>query len=575
MEPKEIVHDICRSYLQDLTPKAADPGVYATVLGYLRSRDISKLATCSQLFDQALHSVDEFRSLRQIEAFYRKNALFANPEVCERTAKQSFFDSELQCSLTNRRLRDAVNDLSLLDPVIRHRIREMRLYISRVLGEFSSFRRQLPSLVRVTPGATSERARRNSLPQMKMTLRPFVTRWAYELLQSVYNYYGFDTFKGRIVKSNRVELVPKNWKTSRTIACEPEGNLALQLAFDSYAKERLRSFGIDLSDQSSNVKAAQAASIDGLNATVDLKAASDTVAYNTVMLLFPDDWLDYLCRIRSPFYRGVFGHGTYAKFSSMGNGATFCVETLIFAAACYAVNGNDNFLVYGDDIIIRQESYRDLWRLLGFLGFTINEEKTFTSGPFRESCGGDFFDGECVTPVYIREINQRKATLCHLVNTVRSVASPEGRLMAYLKKMIFEYKLSAVPYNEDTMSGVWIDPGLARRLGILASGRSLPRKLRGTQSEWYRAYVPKTSVRPFIDSRGYYLWFLNKNSQVLFGGPWSISRLKKLSPPSKTSEATIYDHKYVRKWVSWREPTQSLPWYLYLSPKAYYADGTE
>jgi len=107
------------------------------------------------------------------------------------------------------------------------------------------------------------------------------------------------------------------------------------------------------------------ASINDDFVTVDLSMASDTVAYNAVGWLFPIQWFKFLCDVRSPKGAGFGQHFKYAKFSSMGNGATFGVETLIFAALCKST-GAEEFAVYGDDIVIHKRHYPLLHKLLAF-----------------------------------------------------------------------------------------------------------------------------------------------------------------------------------------------------------------
>lgn len=551
MVPINVVYDICRHYMKDLA-QVVSPTLISLVDGFRRSRNLVGLSTCSRHFDAEKHKVDDWRFLRQIEAFFRKNALFALQTVCEQAAKDSFVQSEASCSSTNRRLQPLIGYPYLIDERYRYQVLQMTRYIRNVLGDFQSFLGALPYLVRVTSGATSTRSRRDSLPQLKLKMRLFSTKRAAPYVKGIYETFGFNAPHMKTTHTNRVVLVPKNWKTDRTIACEPEGNLPLQLAFDSYAKRRLRLFGINLSDQSANQRLAKYASIHNNYVTVDFSAASDTISFNTVSLLFPEDWFKYLWDVRTPCYRGVFGNGTYAKFSSMGNGSTFTIETLIFAAACHAV-GSQNFLVYGDDVIIEKEYYEDFLALTRFLGFTVNVSKTFTSGPFRESCGGDYFNGSDVTPVYIRNIDLRKANLCHLINTLESIAFTGGALEAYLLTLVKKYKLPLVPYNESTISGVWIHPDTAQRRGILKVKRGL---------HTFRAYTPKSIKRMFGDSRGYYLWFLHKNSQVLFSEPWEANA-RVLNPRhDETSSAPVFDHVYVRKRVGW-VPAEGMPDHLY------------
>lgn len=556
MTPQDTCYDICRAYVRDHSC-LVDSTLVSKVDGFRRARDIAALSTCSQHFDWHSHSINDWRFLRQVEAFFKKNALFADKTKCRDAALSSFIESEKQCSDTNRRLRACMENEVEIDLKTHEHILGVRRYISTVLGPFDRFMDELASLVKVTPGATAQSPRRDSLPQLKMRLKLFCTNRAKPYLTWIYRTFGFNRVSLRTTYSNRVELVPKNWKTDRTIACEPEGNLPLQLAFDTYAKRKLRRFHIDLRNQSANKVKARHASIHNDYVTVDFERASDTISYNTVQWMFPEDWFRYLSDVRSPCYRGVFGEGTYAKFSSMGNGSTFSIETLLFAGVCWAV-GSRSFLVYGDDVIIERKYYADFLSLAKFLGFTVNEAKTFSDGPFRESCGGDYFNGVDVTPVYIRNIDRRKASLCHLVNTMGELTFPGAEMVDVLTKIVLDNSLHFVPWNENTMSGIWIDPGLARRRGILK--RKVVRK-GGPRLHYYKAWVPQSRSRSFVDSRGYYLWFLYRNAQAFFGGPWEISRLH--HDPNQTSSVPIFEHKYVRKWVSWYQPALAMPDHIY------------
>jgi len=556
MEPLNAIYDICQSYIRD-NRSSVDDVLASKVDGFRRARDVGALSTCSLHFDWLSHSVDDWRFLRQIEAFFKKNALFADKTKCRDAALSSFIASEEQCSNTNRRLRGFITREVDLDLKSGEYILAMQRYIISVLGPFDHFLEDLPSLVKVTPGATAQTPRVGSLPQLKMRLRLYCTNEAKKYLTPLFRYFGFEKFVLKTTYSNRVELVPKNWKTDRTIACEPEGNLPLQLAFDTYAKRKLRRFNVDLSDQSANKKKARHASVHDDYVTVDFQSASDTISYNTVRWLFPPDWFDYLSSVRSPFYRGAFGTGRYAKFSSMGNGTTFCIETLLFAAVCHAV-GSRSFLVYGDDVIVERKYYEEFVALAKFLGFTVNLDKSFASGPFRESCGGDYFHGVDVTPVYIRNIDRRKASLCHLVNSLGALTFPGSELGGFLQVIAKDNALPAVPYTESTLSGVWIDPREARRRGILK--RKILRK-GGPRLHYFRAYVPKYLRRSFVDSRGYYLWFLYRNAQAFFGGPWAVSSEQRYDP-TQTSSVPIFQHMYVRKWVSWFPPAQAMPDHL-------------
>lgn len=219
-----------------------------------------------------------------------------------------------------------------------------------------------------------------------------------------------------ILQHNKITFVPKTAKTYRSIAVEPLVNGYLQKGVDLYLRSRLKRVRIDLQDQRPNQLRALWGSEDDSEegfVTIDLSAASDSLATEVVRNLLPAEWFEFLNALRSPYgkFRGkVF---RYEKFCSMGNGFCFPLETLIFAALCRASGAQPyhDFVVYGDDIAIRKRYAETLIRLLGVCGFRINVEKTFLKGPFRESCGEDWFEGETVRPV----------TLDYALDSVQSI----------------------------------------------------------------------------------------------------------------------------------------------------------
>jgi hypothetical protein len=199
------------------------------------------------------------------------------------------------------------------------------------------------------------------------------------------------------------------------IAIEPDMNMYVQKGLGSLIRRRLQRVGVDLNDQTLNQELARAGSQLGELATLDLSMASDTVAKNLVEILIPDDWLSALGMCRSQF--GVLPSGVaaekhlYRKFSSMGNGSTFELESLIFAsmlhALCPAELKERQANVYGDDIVAPAHVVDDLLKLLTYCGFTANEKKSFWTGPFRESCGKHYFLGCDVTPFYVKSYDRR------------------------------------------------------------------------------------------------------------------------------------------------------------------------
>lgn len=201
------------------------------------------------------------------------------------------------------------------------------------------------------------------------------------------------------VVHNKITFVPKTALVHRTIAVEPLLNGYLQLGYNRVMCRRLARVGITLDDQSPNQELARQGSVetDDPYCTIDLSSASDSLGIELVKDLLPEDWYQALDAARSPAYElnGVIRR--YHKFASMGNGFCFPLESLIFAAACHVFT--TDFRVYGDDIVIRRSHAEELLKLLHNMGFRHNPRKTFIEGPFRESCGADWFGGENVRPL--------------------------------------------------------------------------------------------------------------------------------------------------------------------------------
>lgn len=541
METTQLAYDVCRCYLQDRFPLLFELG--PKIEGYLRSRDLARLCNVVSLYDWNIHSVETFRTLKQIEAFFKKNEAFSDDESCTASAKNNFFNSEVKCRITNRRLDYYFAKRHRLDADLNKIVNRAESFISRVLGPIDPFVSDLPRYIRVTSGATASRSRRESLPYLKVRKSYQCSVGAQPYLQSLCRYFGYGDLRLRVSSINRVEVVPKNWKTHRTIACEPDGNLPFQLAFDQYAKMRLRRFGLDLSSQFENQELARIGSIDGSLATIDLSSASDTVAYNTVAWLFPKPWFDYLCAFRSSCFKGSFGYGKYSKFSSMGNGTTFAIETLVFAALCHAV-GSKSFRVYGDDIVIETRLYPELMRALKFFGFVVNQDKSFATGPFRESCGKHWFNGVDVTPFYLRGNIKLKPDVCHIVNGLVKVGLPLGNLWSLCRSLLERHRLPLVPYNDQSVSGVFITPYNAYSKGLIKTKWSISR---------YKCLVPKNKTRTVSDTRTLFLWYLDA-----FRIPPKVERLALIR--SRTPRT---DRRYVRKWVGWFYPTGPTPGHLY------------
>jgi len=208
-----------------------------------------------------------------------------------------------------------------------------------------------------------------------------------------------------VVQHNKVAFVPKTAKTFRSIAVEPMGNGFIQKGTDLYMRQNLKRVGVDLSDQTLNQRLAYYGSLDDSDegfVTIDLESASDSVSIELCREVLPPDWFNFLNRIRSPSYKLGDSIKRYHKFCSMGNGFCFPLETALFLSVIKAVDpaakAGKDFAVYGDDIIVRKKISERVLSLLRRIGFRPNVRKTLLDGPFRESCGSNWYGGEDVTP---------------------------------------------------------------------------------------------------------------------------------------------------------------------------------
>lgn len=357
----------------------------------------------------------------------RKESATARWESC----LSRFYEAEELCRDTNWRFRDksflyyrVLTDSTSAGSVFNRAAQK----IARVLGPLDDA--NLQEGCDFGPGATTRLPRTKSHRAYKLAGSPHATIQATPL---VFDYLvsapgwrehlcsGGPYFE--IVGGNKVVAVPKNYKTDRMIAIEPDWLIFLQKGIGSHIRKRLKRIARqDLNDQETNGFLAGLGSIDGSLATIDLSMASDCVSIELVRYLLPPEWYDVLEQVRSP--RGVLPSGeivTYQKFSSMGNGFTFELESLIFWALCSSVVElmkleDRRVYVYGDDIVVPADSFPKVIETLTLAGFVPNPKKSFASGPFRESCGQHWLDGDLITPIYIREAVNRLDRLFLLHN---------------------------------------------------------------------------------------------------------------------------------------------------------------
>ena len=234
----------------------------------------------------------------------------------------------------------------------------------------------------------------------------------------------------RDVRANVFFTVPKDAKSFRGCCKEASLNVSFQLDVGRIMKDRLRDIGIDLREgqQLHRLLAKEASVTDDL-ATIDLSNASDTLCRNLVKLLLPEQWYELLSSLRATHTKVDHRVHRLEKFSSMGNGFTFELESLIFVTLARTLARLrsipiDGVKCYGDDIIVPASLYKDVTSALKLFGFQPNMEKTFAEGPFRESCGGDYWRGVPVRAHHVEELPDEPQKWIGLANGLRRVCDP-------------------------------------------------------------------------------------------------------------------------------------------------------
>jgi hypothetical protein len=300
------------------------------------------------------------------------------------------------------------------------------------------------------------------------------------------------TLGAPLVKGSKLSCVPKNTEVSRTICTEPSLNMMFQKGIGSLLEDVLRdSYGILYRNAdekrlqpAKNVGLAMVGSKDGSFATIDLSSASDSLSLTLIRDLFPRDCVQVLECVRSP--STLLPSGEWIDLhmiSSMGNGYTFPLQTLLFSSLVVAVyktlnipvhlpRGScpGNFGVFGDDIICVTEAADLVLSMLGRLGFLPNADKTFVEGPFRESCGADFLNGIDVRPVFVKKMNQVQDVF-KIVNLLMEWSWVHNvrldHTIQYLVSLVPSRLVRFVPFTAAADSGFWSTLRLAQGKGCV------------------------------------------------------------------------------------------------------------
>lgn len=382
----------------------------------------------------------DYAPLNSLEAYHLRQALalFSKRDDLDlgidrkAVAHAKFLEAEQVCRETNEIFRARARGGFAFHPRVEAVLHTASRKIAQCLGEVPSLGAIRP---RFGPGATTTINKKWASPRSKLAGGLFCSEDFLPMLGSmvedlplwvdtIVEAAGGWSLSDITANSNEIEVdytaqlefgvcpgkldfVPKNAKTDRAIVVEPVLNGFYQLGIGDHMVRRLAASGLDLKVQEGiNKRLARFGSLTGALATLDLSSASDTIARELVYDLLPLDWFLLLDHLRTGVIEYEDQEIRLEKFSSMGNGFTFPLETLIFwslaRATCEVIGIEGEIGTYGDDIIVPVEAYPLLSTVLRAVGFIPNQSKSFNSGSFRESCGGDYLSGKPIRPCYVK-----------------------------------------------------------------------------------------------------------------------------------------------------------------------------
>lgn len=347
----------------------------------------------------------------QAIAIFKKNLYlnkddgFSDEKQLHDESVERFHDLESVNAETNRRLtfEKTFFDVSLIE--------ETKRIIRKVLGDQPPRDRYRPEF---GPGSTFSLPAALSTIADKLDSHIDATPHALIYLSEcklatprLFNYFVNDI---KIVTGNRFSSVAKDFRKRRPISVEPLFNMLLQKNIGTFIRHRLRRVGIDIPTQQEFHKFILKEFHD-VYSTIDQSDASDRISIELIRNLLPPDWFVYLNRIRSR--ETLIGDTNYRleKFASQGNGFIFELETLVFyaiaqAAIILSTDSEKHFVsAYGDDVIVSEAHFDAVCHAYERMGFKVNTEKSFKSGPFKESCGYDVFNGIPVRPLYLKDFS--------------------------------------------------------------------------------------------------------------------------------------------------------------------------
>lgn len=457
-----------------------DPSVISSQLAEAIRSDLSSLSTHVSSVDPA--------SKRYTEMVYERSLLkkFDWDSDQESLRKAAFEQFKERMSQMRQASLDTARVLAQpdSDPVLFRALNRARYLAGWILGSFDTEEWYLNC--RHSNGVTQGTTFQDTSLENKFSFPVSTTRALIPLFKEYLLWDGtlsealFWANRGnaskifKITECSRATTVPKSQDKARMIAIETTLGMFFQQGLMKLFYDRLAQAGLDVALLPTIHKdKAWVGSITAKLATIDFSSASDCVSTELVKWILPPDWFAAVELVRCSHIDLDGDVIELPIISTMGNATTFPIETLVFY--CLAVAsvmdsygeyrgdylGNPNRLlsidaersavsVFGDDCILPTGSAKLFMSLCTKLGFVVNSEKSYYGDEgFRESCGGDYYHGRSVRPLFIGPptADRKSALAPWLYSLFNRLVS---KYITYFGPLTWCYDKKAIRYLFDT-----------------------------------------------------------------------------------------------------------------------------
>lgn len=381
----------------------------------------------------------------------RKNPHLGDPKQLEKVTVDGFIETEQRCYNYNSQFEKLINHPWLGD-VLRLWKENLGIILYR------PFIKRVP--LKVTSGATTS-CKRGNVPLERFKHSEITHELSAYL--STNPEFGMPFGANPKVINGCISFqVPKSVDVNRLAAKEAAENMLLQSDVGLQLSALLAESGIVIKTAQDVHKAyAWLASQTGEFTTDDLKSASNLLYRALCQYLLPPSWREVTDAARSTH---IFIDGEWRElqcYAPNGNGFCFELETAIFYAMLQTAHmlvhqtWSEDCRVYGDDLIYPTSITDTVRRICKGVGFITNIEKSFSTGFFRESCGGDFINGTNVRPIYLK--SKLESSFEKIIHLNQIYARFPTRMPKYIRKYYFAI-LRSIPvedryYGPPTASG--------------------------------------------------------------------------------------------------------------------------